>query len=374
MILSGTMKYATLSSPFELDGLTLSNRIVMPPLVIWKAGRDGRVTDAHMAHYRASRGPGLVVVEATCVSPEGRLAASQLGLWDDSQIEGMARLSELLRDAGAVAGIQIHHAGSKATRDKTYGLTPACPSVPVESNPEAEELSEADIRLLVRRFADAADRAVLAGFQVLEIHGAHGYLISQFLSPRSNHRTDRYGGDIEGRSRFLREVAEAMRQRVGGRAVLSCRLGLAEGGQGGLSVEDGLAAARMLEEIGLKLIHISHGGTTPDAGTPGDSRFSVTLDLARRAREALSIPVIGVGGIRTGDDAESALVQGFADLIAVGKGILADPGWTRKVLSGQEEEISLCRTCEPRCFHFTEPARCPARRKRGIDQAAGRPE
>ncbi len=140
-----------------------------------------------------------------------------------------------------------------------------------------------------------------------------------------------------------------------------------------MSVEDGLAAARMLEETGLKLIHISHGGTMPDAGTPGDSRFSVLLSLARIAKAALSIPVIGVGGIRTGGDAESALVQGFADLIAVGKGILADPGWARKVLSGQEEEISLCKTCEPRCFHFTEPARCEARQKPGIDQAMGRP-
>ena len=351
-----------IDSPLAIAGVTLPNRVVMPPLVIFAAGMDGRIAGQHLAHYRRSLGPGLVIVEATCVSPEGRLAATQLGLWEDGQIEGMAEMAALIRDSGAVAGIQIHHAGAKATRELTGGLTPLAPSA--DAGCEAEALSEDGIGRIVECFAATAQRAVEAGFQVLEIHGAHGYLGSQFLSPRTNRRTDGYGGGVEARTRFLREVVQRIREKVGRRALLSCRLGLAEAGDGGLQVSDGLAGARMLEQAGLDLIHISHGGGGVPLGVaPPGSDFSALLHLAGLAKEQLRIPVIGVGGIKTGEQAEKAINHGLADLIAVGKGILADPGWAGKALAGRDEEISLCIDCKPRCFHFGEPAKCPARRK-----------
>jgi 2,4-dienoyl-CoA reductase-like NADH-dependent reductase (Old Yellow Enzyme family) len=354
-----------------LGPLNLPNRIVMPPLVIWRSAKDGQVTDAHIGHYGRSAGPGLMIVEATCVSPEGRLAATQLGLWEDAQIPGMERLASTIADAGGIPGIQLHHAGAKATKEKTYGLTPVVPSAPVDGNPDARELSDGEIAEIIERFADAAARAVEAGFQLLEIHGAHGYLGSQFLSPRTNRRTGRYGGHIEARARFLRDVIVAVRTRISDAAVVSCRLGLAEAGVDGLSVHDGLIAAGMLQEAGAAALHISHGGSMPKGIGPADSKFSTTLHLSKMAKEVASVPVIGVGGIKTGAQADSALHAGFADLIAVGRGILADPAWARKALSGDDGDISVCVDCKPRCYHFNHGVDCPALKKLGLPSYTG---
>lgn len=365
------MNYPTLLSSIPLPGdRILKNRIVMPPLVIWKAGEAAEVTDAHLAHYRQTApGSGLVVVEATAVSPEGRLAATQLGLFADRHIAGMRKLAETIRSAGALPGVQLHHAGARTDTKKTWGATPIDPV----------SVTEIEIERIIADFGAAARRATEAGFELLEIHGAHGYLGSQFLSPRSNRRTDRWAGSLENRLRFLTEIIRLIRTSLGDRVLVSCRLGIAEGAAPdgavgaaagpGLTVAEGVQAALALTDAGLDLIHVSHAGSTPEPiELPGAGSFTPdpVLQLAKPVRRVLSIPVIGVGGIITPEDAEAALTGAYCDLIAAGRAMLADPAWSRKTTGGNASRIERCVQCRPRCHHFREPEKCPARRRLGI--------
>jgi len=355
----------------------LANRIVMPPMVIWRSGETGRVTDAHLDHYRKSAGPGLVIVEATVVSPEGRLAATQLGAFSDAQIDGLASLAKVLRDGGAVPGIQLHHAGSRTDSTKNYGGRILAPSRLADSRLEVEELSDEEIRRIIEDFAQAAVRAVQAGFELIEIHGAHGYLGSQFLSPYLNRRTDEWGGAIENRVRFLVEVLSAVRDAASeeiaqsaatgkgptGRGLtVTVRLGVAEAA-GGLSIDDGIHAAQLLEKAGADALHVSHGGSIPFDLTANGGSWSPVVEMGRRVKRAVSIPVIGVGGIRKPQEANSLIDSQVVDLVAVGRAMLADPGWATKTLSGHESRISVCQDCKPRCWHFTDPGKCPARQR-----------
>lgn len=371
-----TMSYAHLLSPCTVAGIAVPNRIVMPPLVIWQAGLDGLVTDEHVAHYRRSAGPGLVIVEATAVSPEGRLAATQIGAWHDGQTEGLARLAEEIHRAGAVAGIQIHHAGGRTSAEKNGRLPILVPSLTAKTPAGARELTDQEICDIVDAFADAARRCVAAGFDLIEIHGAHGYLGSQFLAPSANHRTDRWGGSLENRCRFLVECVRAVRSAVqaaaGGRTVVTAvRLGAADGADPSLSVDEGCAAARLLVDAGAELLHVSNAGSMP-APLP-DARWSPTMELARTVRRTLdgAVPVIGVGGIKTPKEAEAVLAEGVCDLVAAGRAMLADPGWAAKCVAGEADRIDLCIDCKPRCFHFTEPAKCPPRRRARERASAG---
>src|SRR6056297_2613546 len=178
-----------LAQPVQLGPLTARNRIVMPPLVIWQAGESGTVTPEHLAHYTRSGGPGLMIVEATTIAPEGRLAATQLGIWSEDHLPGLSSLAEAIHATGALAGIQIHHAGGSTSTRKTYGLPPRVPTL-LDTSPEgAVELTTSEIDAIVEGFATATGRALQAGFDVIELHGAHAYLISQFLSPQTNRRT-----------------------------------------------------------------------------------------------------------------------------------------------------------------------------------------
>ncbi len=361
-----TTEFPTLLSSLDLPGgRTLQNRIVMPPMVIWRADKSGRVRDEHVRHYAESApGTGLAIVEATAVLPEGRLAATVLGLFDDTQVAGMADLVHALKNASTLPAIQLHHAGAKTDPEQTYGLAPVAPSRLPERD-DLEILDEEGIERIIASFGEAARRAVEAGFALIEVHGAHGYLGAQFLSPRTNRREDAWGGSLENRLRFLREVIRRVRTVVDGRALVSCRLGVAEGGDGGLTVEEGVQAAKQLEKEGLDLIHVSHAGSRPEPLEKA-SRFDSLLQLAKPVKEAVAIPVIGVGGIADPADAEAALASGYGDLIAVGRGILADPGWARKISEGKAEQIVQCVKCQPRCYHQTDPRLCPTRNRLGI--------
>lgn len=379
-------RFDRLLSPLELaPGVALRNRIVMPPMVIWRADESAEVTDAHKNHYRrSSPGCGMVIVEATTVSPEGRLAATQLGIFEGRHVSGLSALAKIIREAGALPGIQINHAGGKTNREKTYGATPLAPSALPGTDGDVAELTDAEIERIIEAFAAGARRAVEAGFRVIEIHGAHGYLGAQFLSPRTNRRTDAWGGapgpgkGLSGRLRFLRRVVEEVGRSVAGGALVSCRLGVAEasseeaqppglvpGSTPHLTVEEGVQAARELVEAGLDLIHVSHAGIPPLPLDPS-SDFASTLQLARPVSTAVTVPVVAVTGITTPEEAEAALSEGFGDLIAVGRGILADPEWAAKVVSGRPGEIERCVQCKPRCFHHGDPTKCPARRRLGI--------
>ena len=361
------MSYDTLLRPFALGETRLRNRIVMPPMVTWNAGRDGCVTEEHLQHYRESGGAGITVVEATAVAPEGRLAATELGLFDDTQVPGMRRLAETISATGSLPAIQLVHAGGQTKKERIYGLTPLVVSRTAQMADSKRELESADIHRIIRDFGAAARRAVAAGFRLIELHGAHGYLGAQFLSPRTNHRNDDWGGSFEKRMRFLLELIRHVREVIGSEVFLSLRLGVAEGAEDGLPLSEGLRAAELTTEAGLHIIHVSHAGSPPAPVNP-ESPFDPTLQPASEVRRRVTVPVIGVGGIRTPDEAERALAGEVCDLIAVGRGILADPGWVRKTTENRAEDIAVCDDCMPRCYHYTEPEKCPARQRL---QAAG---
>jgi 2,4-dienoyl-CoA reductase-like NADH-dependent reductase (Old Yellow Enzyme family) len=213
---------------------------------------------------------------------------------------------------------------------------------------------------VIADFAAAARIAAGAGLDAVELHFGHGYLVSQFLSPFTNRRTDRWGGSLENRARFLLEAVGRTRAEAGPRLAVSCRLGAAEGEPGGLTVEEGIQVARWLEKAGVPFLHVSTGiGSVPRLAPEG-SPWSHRLLLGAEVKEAVSIPVIGVGGIITPDQAERALAEGLVDLVAVGRAILADPQWAAKTLAGREDAIFQCHQCRF-CHHFRHSERCPAR-------------
>jgi len=349
-----------LRASLRLGAVTVTNRIVMPPLVVWQATEDGLVTPPIFEHYRRSAGPGMVIVEATAVSPEGRLDRRQIGLFEDRHVEGVARVAEIIHAAGAVASIQLHHAGRNTTLENTFGAPLVAPSAVPAKDVVPEELTEPGIERILGCFAAAARRAADAGFDAVEVHGAHGYLASQFLSPLANRRTDRWGGSLENRARFVREAAALMRAAVGGRLAVSCRLGAGDGGSGGLTVEEGVQVARWLEADGMPFLHVSTGiGSAPKLA-PDGGPWSDRLLLGAEVRKAVGVPVIGVGGIVTPDQAEGALAEGLVDLVAVGRAMLADPQWAAKTLAGRDSDIIRCRQCRV-CQHYRHAERCPAR-------------
>jgi 2,4-dienoyl-CoA reductase-like NADH-dependent reductase (Old Yellow Enzyme family) len=359
------MIHSTLLSPLTIKSVTFRNRIVMPPLVIWESDAGAEVKDTHLRHYETSAGPGLMILEATTVSPEGKLHAKQLGIFEDRHIAGLARLAAIIKKGGAVAGIQLHHAGARASRVTNWGARPLAPSTdgilpPADTG--CGQLSKDEIRRIQADFVAAAERAIEAGFQILELHGAHGYLGSQFLSPLTNTRTDEYGGNLENRQRFLNETYRACRDAVGSRALLSCRLGVIDQDERGLTLEEGIDTARRLEAEGAPLLHISCAHKTPDSVRPEGSDFNPLFHLAAAVKPRLSIPVIGVGGIIHPDQAENALNQEMADMVAVGRGMLADPEWAAKTVAGRSSRINRCVRC-PRCHWYTEPENCPTRKK-----------
>jgi 2,4-dienoyl-CoA reductase-like NADH-dependent reductase (Old Yellow Enzyme family) len=354
------MKHPHLHAPLRLGGIEVPNRIVMPPMVVWKAAADGAATDELLEHYRLSAGPGMVIVEATVVSPEGRLAREQLGAFEDRHVEGLSRLARIIHGAGAAASIQLHHAGRATNLENTFGLPLVAPSAVPAKDIVPSALDDSGIERILGCFASAACRAAEAGFDAVEIHGAHGYLVSQFLSPLANRRTDRWGGSLENRARFVREAARRMREEVGGRLLVSCRLGAGDGEPGGLAVEEGIQVARWLEADGMPYLHVSTGiGSAPHLA-PSGSPWSDRLLLAAEVKKAVRVPVIGVGGITRPEEAEAALAEGLADVVAVGRAMLADPGWARKALTGRDGDIVPCRQC-PVCRQFRHAERCPAR-------------
>ena len=367
------MTYQHLASPFTAGALKLSNCIVMPPMVQWIAPPDAAVTPPSVAHYACVKGPGLVIVEATTVSPEGRLSADQLGIYEDRHIDGLRTLAEVIHSNGAQAAIQIHHAG-RNTRTKTsfFGNPLVAPSSLNDEGAEVpQELTHEGIQRIIACFAAAARRAMEAGFDAVELHAAHGYLFSQFLSPLSNHRADRWGGSLENRARFLMETLAGVRKATARRIPAWCRLGPVDGAAGGLTLDEGLEVARWLKAEGTPLIHVSQGmGGLPALAPPG-SPWCDRVHLAARVRKAVDIPVICVGEIRRPEEAEQLLAEGLADLVAVGRGILADPAWADKSLRGLTDSIHYCRNCKE-CHHFTDSRKCPARREAQRQEAMRR--
>ncbi len=312
-----------LFEPGKIGNVEIRNRAVMPPMCMYTA-QGGFVNDFHIAHYmtRSLAGVGLIIVEATGIEPRGQITPDDLGLWDDAHLPGMCRLVEAIRRFGAVPGIQIIHSGRK---NDAPGLTPIAPSAGAFSEKYKAPLpmSKADIAETVEKYAAAAARAVKAGFEIIELHGAHGYLIHQFLSPHTNHRTDEYGGSPENRARFLREVIAAVKAVLPGDFPLTIRLSAVDFLPDGLQIEDTLRTVKMIEPD-IAAVHVSSGGNSADISRlvayPG-----YMVGYAAAVKQVTDRPVITVGLIKHLDMAEAILQNGQADFVAFGRELLRNP-------------------------------------------------
>ncbi|MCD6291601.1 MAG: NADH:flavin oxidoreductase [Anaerolineae bacterium] len=322
-----------LFSPLTVKRFTLKNRIVLPPMANNMSDESGAVTDAHIQHYvrRAQAGVGMVIVEHSYIRQDGRVNKQQLGIYDDALIPGLRRLAEAVKACDTIVGIQITHGGGKVTRE-TAGTQPVAPSdvlVPGASEP-ARALITAEIEDIIEAFAAAARRALAAGFDFVEIHGAHGYLLSEFLSPLTNRRTDEYGGDLSRRLRVPLRVVEAVRRVVDEDHLLLYRLGANDYMPGGLTEEEGREAAKALAAAGVDLLDISGGliGAEPPNWDGTTQGYFVPMAAAIRAEAG--VPVVVAGGITDPIFADQVIREGKVDLVAIGRAMLADPDWAAK--------------------------------------------
>ena len=342
------MSIPALFSPLSLRDVTLPNRIVVSPMCMYSAA-EGIANDFHLAHYGkfAIGGAGLVFVEATGVTAQGRITNGCLGLWNDEQAQALAPIAALIKQQGSVAGIQLGHGGRKASTQRAFdGSGPlneadiargekrwevVGPS-PLAFAPgwlTPREMTRADMDDVRDAFVQAAKRAVAAGFQLVELHMAHGYLLQSFLSPLANHRRDDYGGALENRMRFPLELAEAVRRALPEAMPLFCRISAVDWVDDGWQIKDSIALARELQRIGVDVVDCSSGGNLAQGATNSNLARGPAFQspFAREIRSAVGIKTQTVGLIRDAALAEKLLAEGSADLIALGRQMLYDPFW-----------------------------------------------
>ncbi len=331
---------ALLFEPLRLREITLKNRIGVSPMCQYSSV-DGFANDWHLVHLgsRAVGGAGLVMVEATAVTPEGRISPRDMGIWSDDHVEGLARCTRFIEDNGAVPGIQLAHAGRKASTLPPWEGTGAAPvekggwqPVVAPGNerfapdyPEPVALDVAGIQRIVSAFRDGARRALEAGFKVIEIHAAHGYLLHQFLSPLTNHRDDVYGGSFENRTRFTLEVVEAVRTVWPAEYPLFVRISATDWVEDGWDVEQSVRLAHLLKAAGVDLVDCSSGGIKPGVRIPLNAGYQVPF--SERIRTEVGIKTAAVGLITNPEHAEDILQRGQADLVLLARQMLRDPYW-----------------------------------------------
>ncbi|MEU2911810.1 NADH:flavin oxidoreductase/NADH oxidase [Streptomyces massasporeus] len=336
-----------LFEPCTLRELTIPNRVWMPPMCQYSAAPEGpetgAPTDWHFAHYaaRATGGTGLIIVEATAVSAQGRISPYDLGIWNDTQVEAFRRITRFLTAQGTVPAIQLAHAGRKASTDRPWkGGAPVGPDAhgwdsvapsPLafdDRHPAPAELTAGQIKDVVEQFAAAARRALAAGFEVAEIHGAHGYLINEFLSPHSNHRTDAYGGSYENRTRFALEVVDAVREVWPDDKPLFFRVSATDWLEDdGWTADDTVRLAADLRAHGIDLLDVSTGGNASGVRIPTGPGYQVPF--AARVKNETALPVAAVGLITDVEQAEKILANGEADAVLLGRELLRNPSWAR---------------------------------------------
>lgn len=340
-----------LFSSLKIRGLEIKNRIVMSPMCQYQA-KDGMANDWHMVHYgtRAVGGAGMIVVEATAVVPEGRISPDDLGLWKDEQIIPLGRICQFLRRQQCVPAIQLAHAGRKASTyapwlgDKAIptdegGWIPVAPSaIPFNSEyalPHALSIDE--ILHIEQSFVEATMRAIKAGFQVIEIHAAHGYLFHEFLASATNHRTDEYGGNLENRMRFLIETVTKVRAAMSPEMPLFVRISATDYAHNGWDLEQSVELCKRLQAIGVDLIDASTGGLMPKIRIPVD--YGYQLKYARTIKSQSGVMTGAVGKITTAEQAEAVLFNDVADLIFIGRTFLAKPYFALKARTKFNEKI-----------------------------------
>ncbi|WP_182049389.1 NAD(P)/FAD-dependent oxidoreductase [Changpingibacter yushuensis] len=380
-----------LATPFTIGSLTLPNRTVMTPMGTDLANADGTPGERLTEYWleRARGGCGLIISEITRINEEhGAGTPMQLAVTRDEHVAPLARAIDAIHAAGAKFFIQLHHPGAEGIPPLCKdGITVSPSGVVVRTtNAPTRALETEEVEALVDDFVQGARRAKEAGADGIEIHGAHGYLVCEFLSPHSNRRTDKYGGDFEGRMRFVTEIIEGAREVCGPDFPISVRLSASEmmetiGEPGeGITVEEGVRIAKRLEELGVDLISVSSG--TYETGStviePINTPRNWRDPIIRAIRDAVSIPVMGTSIVRMPSQAETMLKDGLVDLVAMGRTWLADPAWTRKAIEGRDDEIVRCIGCmacfqslgegkgimcavNPRCAHETEFPEIPQR-------------
>lgn len=339
---------ANLLSPFRIRSVEARNRIAISPMCTYSAV-DGMPDDFHLVHLGryAIGGAGIVFAEATAVCAEGRISHGDTGLYDDGQIEPWARIADFMARNGAVPAMQLSHAGRKASAhtawdgfgplETSYGAEAAWPTVApsavaAEGWPSPGEMTVDEIRRSVADWGAAAQRAVKAGFRIVEIHGAHGYLVHQFLAPQSNHRNDAYGGSFEGRVRYALEVAKAVRDGIGPDVALLFRMSVVDGsGSGAWTIDDSVRLARLLAEAGVDMIDCSSGGMTGPTPTRAVPRgYGFQVPLAATIRRETGLPVMAVGLIVDPNHADRIVRSGDADIVAIAREALLDPNWASR--------------------------------------------
>lgn len=329
----------SLFSELRLRDVTLPNRIGVSPMCQYSC-TDGLATDWHFVHLgsRAVGGAGLIFTEAAAVAPEGRISPQDLGVWNEAHFEPLERITRFIADQGGVAGIQLAHAGRKASTFRPWsgegkvaeadgGWVPVAPSgVPFSATyPTPREMTIEDIQASQTAFAVAAERAYRAGFRVIELHAAHGYLFHEFLSPLSNRRTDIYGGSFENRTRFLCDTVAAVRRALPDGCALFVRISSVEWVPGGWDIEESVALARILKTLGVDLIDCSSGGNVEKAEIPVGAGYQ--LPFADRIRREADMPTATVGMITGAAQADQIIRNGQADLALLARELLRDPYW-----------------------------------------------
>ncbi len=338
---------SALARPLNLRRVTLPNRIAVSPMCQYSAGPDGLPTPWHLVHLgsRAVGGAGLVLTEATAVVADGRISPRDTGIWSGAHVDAWRPVTSFIAEQGAVPAIQLAHAGFKASTyqpwspvhggvpDADGGWTPVGPGTepfaPGYRTPTA--LDAAGIADVVAAFGSAAERAVAAGFAAVEVHAAHGYLLHEFLSPLTNHRTDGYGGDLANRMRLPLEVVGAVRAAVGQDVPVLVRISATDWVEGGWSADDSVALARALATVGADLVDCSSGGAVPTAPVPIGPAYQVPL--AARVRAEAHIPTGAVGLITEPEQAAEIVSEGQADLVFLARELLRDPYWPRRALA-----------------------------------------
>ncbi len=340
--------------PLKIKHIVIPNRIVLPPLVTGYSNPDGSIGERQRMFYKAiaKDGVGLVIIGATAVTQDGMLTMGCSRLDKDDHINGLAKLFSTIKAEGSVPGIQLAHAGRQTNTRRTEGLLTIAPSAiacPV-NQVMPRELTVKEIENLERAFIQAAERALKAGAEFIEYHAAHGYLINQFLSPFSNHRTDEYGGSLENRARFALNIIKDSREQLGKTPVLGFRISGDEFVDGGLTLEESKKICQWMAANGADFIDVSAGISAVDWEIRSKKIEEGTyLEIASAIKKAVDVPVICVGGICSLDSAEKILAEGIADLVAMGRAFIADPELISKTLNGKESSIVECLNCRY-CF------------------------
>lgn len=313
----------------QIGNLKLKNRIVMPPMCMYASDNSGELKTFHKGHYlsRAIGGVGFIIVEATAIEPRGRISANDLGLWEDSLIDAHKKLNEQMHSFGAKTAIQIAHAGRKCTVEDE---TPIAPSAIAFSDNKPFKMPKAatleDIKDIKELFVKTALRAKEANYDAIELHGAHGYFLCEFLSALSNHRDDIYGGSLENRCRLLLEIAKELKEKVD--LPLIVRISADEWMNEGWNINDSIYLSKELEKVGVNAIHVSSGGNQEKPNRPLELKPMYQSDFAKEIKKEVNIPVIAVGLITTANEGEKLLEEKYCDFVAYGRELLRSPNFT----------------------------------------------